>query len=48
MASGSKSGAVEVVFRWYINKVLHYAVISSLSGRTLVCSVVSATEVAVT
>jgi hypothetical protein len=26
MASGSKGGAVEVVFRWYINKVVHYAV----------------------
>jgi hypothetical protein len=23
---GSKRGAVEVVFRWYINKVVHYAV----------------------
>jgi hypothetical protein len=26
MGSGSKRGAVEVVFRWYINKVVHYAV----------------------
>jgi hypothetical protein len=26
MASSSKRGAVEVVFRWYINKVVDYAV----------------------
>jgi hypothetical protein len=26
MASGSKRGAVEVVLRWYVNKVVHYAV----------------------
>jgi hypothetical protein len=46
MASGSKRGAVEVVFRWYINKIAHCGT-SSLSGNMLVRFVVSATGVAV-
>jgi hypothetical protein len=35
MASGSKRGAVEVVLRWYVNKVVHYAVHHHSLGQVL-------------
>jgi hypothetical protein len=46
MASGLKRSEVEVVLRWYVNKVVHCGT-SSQSGHMLVCFVVIATGVVV-